>query len=110
MGWKTFEKVAVLERFLVQRELYALFVRLIWKKLDFRSGSITIDTDVGTLIHSDGSIAYGDTQDFLYIDEVGAAGLIQFVGLNLLVFSSEVELLLKLQGEMLWPLKHILAT
>ena len=43
------------------------------EELDFRSGSITIDTDVGTLIHSDGSIAYGVTQDLLYIDEVGAA-------------------------------------
>ena len=41
--------------------------------MDFRSGSISIDTDIGTLEHSDGSIAYGVTDDFLYIDESGIA-------------------------------------
>ena len=43
------------------------------EELDFRSGSISIDTDIGTLEHSDGSIAYGVTDDFLYIDESGIA-------------------------------------
>ena len=33
------------------------------EELDFRIGSIEIDTDVGSLIHSDGSIAYGLTED-----------------------------------------------
>jgi hypothetical protein len=43
------------------------------EQLDFRSGSIVIDTDSGSLLHSDGSIAYGLTEDFLYIDDSGAA-------------------------------------
>ena len=43
------------------------------EELDFRVGSIVIDTDVGSLTHSDGSIAYGLTEDYLYIDQSGAA-------------------------------------
>ena len=43
------------------------------EELDFSIGSIKIDTDVGSLVHSDGSIAYGLTEDPVYIDQTGAA-------------------------------------
>ena len=41
-------------------------------ELDFRTGTLTIDTDSATLLHSGGQVAYGVIDDKFYQDEGGA--------------------------------------
>ena len=41
-------------------------------ELDFRTGTLSIDTDSATMLHSNGQVAYGVIEDRFYQDEAGA--------------------------------------
>ena len=41
-------------------------------ELDFRIGTLSIDTDSATMLHSNGQVAYGVIEDRFYQDEAGA--------------------------------------
>ena len=41
-------------------------------ELDFRTGTLTVDTDSATMLHSNGQVAYGIIEDRFYQDEAGA--------------------------------------